>query len=271
MYKGFIQNQLNFCKKDIYLAWFVHLLTSVGVICGFFALKNKIDREIFKAFIWLGLSLMIDGIDGPIARFLKVDKKLPHIDSHMLDSIVDYINIYFYTRIHATPFKHFTSRLKYSFPNNNYADFSHFVFKQNTKTVENNYVGFPAIWNIVIFYLAILDTNPILNVSILLFLIILKFLPVQFVHPFRTEKLRRFTLLVNISWVVLTTVIITIKEYHYHLNYFQNYLFLWSFCSFCYIYLTCFLNFGNQISLQRNVKKLNLDKILSLKTILSTK
>ena len=104
MYKGFIQNQLNFCKKDIYLTWFFHLLTSVGVICDFFALKNTIDGEIYKAFIWLGLSLMIDGIDGPIARFLKVDKKLPHIDSHMLDSIVDYINIYFYTRIHTTQF-----------------------------------------------------------------------------------------------------------------------------------------------------------------------
>ena len=71
------------------------MLTSFGIICSFFALKNIIDGEIFKAFMWLGLGLLIDGIDGTIARFLKVSVKLPHIDGHMLDSIIDYINYIF--------------------------------------------------------------------------------------------------------------------------------------------------------------------------------
>jgi len=71
------------------------LLTSFGIICSFFALKNTIDGEIFKAFMWLRLGLFIDGIDGMIARLLKVNESLPHIDSYMLESIIDYINYIF--------------------------------------------------------------------------------------------------------------------------------------------------------------------------------
>ena len=58
--------------------------------------------------MWLGLGLFIDGIDGTIARFLKVNVKLPHIDGFMLDSLIDYINYIFIPRLYATSFKNFT-------------------------------------------------------------------------------------------------------------------------------------------------------------------
>ena len=75
MHNKFAQKQLNLFRQNIFFCWTLHLLTSFGIICSFFALKNIIDGEIFKAFMWLGLGLLIDGIDGTIARLLKVPER----------------------------------------------------------------------------------------------------------------------------------------------------------------------------------------------------
>ena len=60
---------------------------------------------------------------------------------------------------------------------------------KNTKTDENYYIGFPAIWNVVVLYLVTLDLSIQVNTGILIFLIILKIIPIRFVHPFRTKKI----------------------------------------------------------------------------------
>ena len=44
------------------------------------------------AFLWLGLALLVDGLDGTIARKIGVSDKAPNIDGSTLDNLIDYLN-----------------------------------------------------------------------------------------------------------------------------------------------------------------------------------
>ena len=62
------------------LAWpaaLVHLLTALGIVCALLATRATLAGAWEQVFIWLGLALVIDGIDGTFARMADVSGKLP--------------------------------------------------------------------------------------------------------------------------------------------------------------------------------------------------
>ena len=62
--------------KDKIAAWAVHGFTASGAVLGFLAIISILDNDLVGAFLWLGLALLIDGIDGTLARKIGViDKK----------------------------------------------------------------------------------------------------------------------------------------------------------------------------------------------------
>ena len=81
-------------KKEIdtILAWSVHLLTCSGLIAGFFALFSIFKNQQTSAFLFLGLALLIDAVDGTLARKFKVSIFVKNIDGKMLDSVIDFFN-----------------------------------------------------------------------------------------------------------------------------------------------------------------------------------
>ena len=70
----------------------MQVLTASCVICIYMCITNIFKKEIELCFFWLGIALIIDVIDGPIARKLDVKNKYPSLNGLMLDTIVDYIN-----------------------------------------------------------------------------------------------------------------------------------------------------------------------------------
>ena len=81
-------------KKDIniILAWSVHMLTCSGLIAGFLALVCVFKNDETSAFLFLGLALFIDAVDGTLARKFKVSVLIKNIDGKMLDSVIDFFN-----------------------------------------------------------------------------------------------------------------------------------------------------------------------------------
>ena len=271
MHNKFAQKQLNLFRQDIFFCWTLHLLTSFGIICSFFALKNIIDGEIFKAFMWLGLGLLIDGIDGTIARFLKVSVKLPHIDGHMLDSIIDYINYIFIPAFMLYHFKILPETMDTVLPATIMVISVISYSNKNTKTDENCYVGFPAIWNVVVLYLVIFDYSILVNTAILVFLIVLKIIPIRFVHPFRTKSFKKSTLVVSLSWFVFTPLTVIFREYSYLSDYYKYFLSAWLLISSYYVFLTLLLNSDKFVKIYNFLKKFcTTNKISSYKNDLST-
>ena len=58
------------------------------------------------------------------------------------------------------------------------------------KTDDNYFRGFPAVWNLVAFYLYVLAPPPWLAAAVIVALAILTFVPVRFVHPLRVKQWR---------------------------------------------------------------------------------
>jgi phosphatidylcholine synthase len=71
------------------------------------------------------------------------------------------------------------------------------------KTSDNYFQGFPAVWNVVAFYLLVLQPELWVCIVTILVLAALQFAPVKFVHPLRVRFLRPVTIGLLALWVVL--------------------------------------------------------------------
>jgi len=70
--------------------WAVHLLTASGAALALGAALAAAHDQWPIAFFWLGIALIVDGIDGPLARRSDVIGRVPWFDGAMLDFVVDY-------------------------------------------------------------------------------------------------------------------------------------------------------------------------------------
>ena len=74
------------------LAWGVHIFTASGVIVGLLALVAIVDRDWRAALLWLFIAVLIDTVDGTLARIVQVKQVLPDVDGRMLDYVIDFFN-----------------------------------------------------------------------------------------------------------------------------------------------------------------------------------
>jgi phosphatidylcholine synthase len=74
------------------------------------------------------------------------------------------------------------------------------------KTSDNHFRGFPALWNLVAFYLFLLHLPPAVASLGIAILIVLTFVPFRVVHPIRVARLRGLTLSLMGLWAVLAII-----------------------------------------------------------------
>ena len=79
-----------------------------------------------------------------------------------------------------------------------------------SKTKEGYFVGFPAIWNIVLLYLFALAPPPYVALAIVAAFVALTFVPILCVHPFRVARLRPLTCLVTLLWIGAAAVAVAL-------------------------------------------------------------
>src|SRR5262245_7094774 len=70
--------------------WAVHLLTASGAALALVAALAAARAEWQTVFFCLGIALIVDGVDGPLARRARVAERLPWFDGAALDFVVDY-------------------------------------------------------------------------------------------------------------------------------------------------------------------------------------
>src|ERR1700741_4539054 len=74
------------------LAWGVHIFTASGLFVGFLALVSIVHRDWRAALLLLFVAVLIDPVDGTLARIVQVKQVLPDVDGRMLDYVIDFIN-----------------------------------------------------------------------------------------------------------------------------------------------------------------------------------
>src|SRR6266404_4289294 len=71
-------------------AFSVHILTALGAGVALLALLEAVREHWAAMFGWLGVALVIDAIDGPMARRLDVVRLQPNWSGDVLDLVVDF-------------------------------------------------------------------------------------------------------------------------------------------------------------------------------------
>ena len=178
----------------------VHIFTASGAAFGLLALLAASESRWAASFVWLGVALIVDTADGPLARRLQVKLVLPRFSGEDLDNIVDYLT---YVTVPAFmvargPVVPEALRLPLAAAIM-VASLYHFADKQS-KTADNYFVGFPAIWNAVVLYCFVFAFPPALAAAGIAACILLTFVPVRFAHPIRVKRLRPLTLAVAAAW-----------------------------------------------------------------------
>ena len=77
------------------LAFAVHLLTGSGAALALMALIAATAGNWRQMFGWLVLALIVDGIDGPLARRVDTKRNAANWDGVLLDLVVDYLTYVF--------------------------------------------------------------------------------------------------------------------------------------------------------------------------------
>ena len=196
-------------NKDKIAAWAVHGFTGSGAVLGFLAIISILDNDLVGAFLWLGLALLIDGIDGTLARKIGVTDKTPNIDGSTLDNVIDYLNYVIIPSLMVYWFQLVPAGLEIVIPAGMFLVSLYTFANLNMKTSDFYFSGFPAVWNIVVLYFYILGTNEWINLSVIIFFYILTFIPIKFVHPLRVKKLRNISIFATILWSATTLKLVT--------------------------------------------------------------
>jgi phosphatidylcholine synthase len=189
-------------------AFLIHILTASGAGLALLAMIAAVRSDWPLMFTWLGAALVVDGVDGPLARLLRVHERLPRWSGATLDLVVDYITYVFipaYVIVDAgllpPPIAAIAGVLIAVTGALYFAD-------GNMKTDGNYFSGFPAVWNLIVFYLLLLEPGPAVAAVAVLTLCILTFVPIRFVHPLRVENLRALTITLLVFWALLAILAI---------------------------------------------------------------
>jgi len=186
----------------------VHVLTASGAVLALLALRAVHHSDWQMMFVWLGVALIVDAVDGPIARRLAVATVLPRFSGERLDLIVDYLT---YVAVPAyalteAPLLPEAARLPAAAAILLSSLFH--VADLHSKTAEGYFVGFPAIWNVVLLYLFALGPPPVFALAVVTAFVVVTFVPFLAVHPFRVKRLRGLTCLVAAIWAAAAAVAI---------------------------------------------------------------
>jgi phosphatidylcholine synthase len=181
-------------------AFSVHMLTASGSFLAFLGVVAAAERRFVDMFWWLGLALIVDGIDGPIARKVRVKEVLPNWSGDTLDNIIDYV-----TYVLLPAFALYQSGMigePWSFVAAGLIVVSSAIYyaDMGMKTDEYFFSGFPVVWNMLIFTLFVIDASATTALVAVLASVVLTFLPIHFLHPVRVQRLRPLNMAVFLLW-----------------------------------------------------------------------
>jgi phosphatidylcholine synthase len=187
-------------------AFWVHVFTATGAAFALLALLAAVERRWALAFLYLGIALVVDGVDGTFARHLRVAEELPRWSGDVLDLVVDFVTYVFVPAyaiaaggllpdgvgILAGAVIVMTGALYFA--------------DRQMKTADHYFRGFPTLWNAAAFYLFLLKPGPWVAAAVVLGLAVLTFVPFRFVHPFRVRRLRLVSIAMVGAWSALALV-----------------------------------------------------------------
>jgi phosphatidylcholine synthase len=184
-------------------AFSVHIFTAMGAGVALLALLEAVREHWAAMFGWLGVALVIDALDGPIARRLDVVRVQPNWSGEVLDLVVDFVAYVFVPGYAITASGLLLPVAAPLLGAGVVVSGALYFADRRMKAADNHFRGFPALWNAAAFYLFLLHLSPALSSLAVAALIVLTFVPVHVLHPVRVVRWRGLTLSLIGIWAVL--------------------------------------------------------------------
>jgi phosphatidylcholine synthase len=187
-------------------AFSVHIFTALGAGIALIALLEAVREHWAAMFWWLGAALVVDAVDGPIARRLDVARVQPNWSGEVLDLVVDFVT-YVFVPAYAIAASGLLPPVAAPLLGVGITVSGALYFAdRRMKSADNHFRGFPGLWNVAAFYLFLLHPSPAISSLGVSVLIVATFLPFHVIHPVRVVRLRRLTLSLIGVWAVLLMV-----------------------------------------------------------------
>jgi phosphatidylcholine synthase len=203
-------------------AYAVHLLTASGVVAAFLAVAELFDSAPDErvVFAWLAVAVVIDAVDGPLARAWEVRRLAPDIDGRTIDDIVDYLTFTFIPlllmwRMGWVPFAPGLAGAVWIVPAlmASVLGFANVAAKDEAA---GYFRGFPSYWNIAAFYAGLAfhglgETGQWLNGVVLLALAALTVSRVRFLYPNLTPRPWKLPVMLGAAaWLAMMLVMLLV-------------------------------------------------------------
>ncbi|MEY4339844.1 MAG: hypothetical protein RLZ14_1694 [Actinomycetota bacterium] len=188
-------------RHPVAKGWFVHCVTALGAVCGMFGLIAVADKNDKAAILWLLIAIILDGIDGPVARAWSVRENVPRIDGYTLDLVVDFVTcivipVVFLHRFGMLPegwslligaFVLFMSAL--------------WMSRTDQTAPDHFFNGFPGEWNMIVPSLYLMHAKPWVTGIVCVLLALTSLTNWKFVHPMQVRRFRPVTVTVTVVWL----------------------------------------------------------------------
>jgi len=187
-------------------AFSVHIFTACGAACALLALIAAVGAGWTQMFVWLGVALIIDGIDGTFARRLSVAEVLPRWSGELLDFVVDFATYVFVPAYAMVASGLLPPSVALALGLIVTVTGALYFADRRMKTSDSYFRGFPALWNVAAFYLFLLKPAAWLSAIVIVVLAATTFAPIYFVHPVRVPRWRALNMAALVLWALLAVV-----------------------------------------------------------------
>ena len=173
------------------LAWSVHAFTATGAVWGVMSILAILQHDWKMCFIWIAIAMVVDGVDGTLARLFHTQIYAKGVDGALMDNIIDYLNfvvvpVFLFIETHLLPPLVTLPTMAAILMASAYQ------FSQvDAKTDDHFFKGFPSYWNILALYMFLIGWDPWINFAIVALCLVLVFVPVKYIYPSRTNQNRK--------------------------------------------------------------------------------
>jgi len=181
-------------------AFTIHIFTACGAALALLALILATGGHWSAMFFCLGIALIVDAIDGPLARAFRVAETLPRWSGETLDLVVDFVTYVFVPAFAIAASGYLPQVLTIPCGIVMVITGTLYFADRNMKTDDNYFRGFPSLWNIAAFYLFLLEPPEWAAAMGVLALAGMTFVPFRFVHPLRVRHLRVLNIVLLVLW-----------------------------------------------------------------------
>ena len=168
-------------------SWLVHLLTASSGFLALVAANAAVQKQIQTVLYCVILTVIIDAIDGPLARLINVKKHTPNFDGSMLDNVIDFLTWAFIPALLLIHTDVFSYNVSLALACLMIISSSYFYGCCDVKAQDNFFKRWPSAWSPIILCVFTWPVSSSVLFVLIVSCAILSFVPIYFVHSLRLD------------------------------------------------------------------------------------